>query len=42
MQRTPLRPGQTSLLAEHGLACHLESVRGDERREILLDFALTH
>jgi 7,8-dihydropterin-6-yl-methyl-4-(beta-D-ribofuranosyl)aminobenzene 5'-phosphate synthase len=41
VQRTPLRPGQTSLLAEHGLAYHLESVRGSERREILLDFALT-
>jgi 7,8-dihydropterin-6-yl-methyl-4-(beta-D-ribofuranosyl)aminobenzene 5'-phosphate synthase len=41
VQRTPLRPGQTSLLAEHGLAYHLESVRGTERREILLDFALT-
>ena len=41
VQRTPLRPGQTSLLAEHGLAYHLESVRGGERREILLDFALT-
>jgi len=41
VQRTPLRPGQTSLLAEHGLAYHLESVRGNERREILLDFALT-
>ncbi|MGH7323720.1 MAG: MBL fold metallo-hydrolase [Candidatus Rokuibacteriota bacterium] len=30
------------LMAEHGLAYHLESVRGQERREILLDFGLTH
>jgi 7,8-dihydropterin-6-yl-methyl-4-(beta-D-ribofuranosyl)aminobenzene 5'-phosphate synthase len=29
------------LLAEHGLAYHLESTRGSERREILLDFSLT-
>jgi 7,8-dihydropterin-6-yl-methyl-4-(beta-D-ribofuranosyl)aminobenzene 5'-phosphate synthase len=29
------------LLAEHGLAYHLESFRGPERAEILLDFALT-
>jgi 7,8-dihydropterin-6-yl-methyl-4-(beta-D-ribofuranosyl)aminobenzene 5'-phosphate synthase len=29
------------LLAEHGLAYHLESLRGQERREILLDFGLT-
>jgi 7,8-dihydropterin-6-yl-methyl-4-(beta-D-ribofuranosyl)aminobenzene 5'-phosphate synthase len=41
VQRTPLRRGQPTLLAEHGLAYHLESVRGAERREILLDFALT-
>ena len=40
VQRTPLGPGLT-LLAEHGLAYHLESVRGPERREILLDFSLT-
>src|SRR5579875_280861 len=44
VQRTPL-PYPTGsapmLLAEHGLAYHLESVRGQERREILLDFALT-
>src|SRR5262249_1114832 len=40
VQRTPLgKPG--TLLAEHGLAYHLESVRGSERREILLDFSLT-
>jgi 7,8-dihydropterin-6-yl-methyl-4-(beta-D-ribofuranosyl)aminobenzene 5'-phosphate synthase len=40
IQRTGLRPGGT-LLAEHGLAYHLESQRGAERREILLDFSLT-
>lgn len=40
VQRTPLTRG-SSLLAEHGLAYHLESTRGAERREILLDFALT-
>ena len=37
VQRTLLPPGRP-LLAEHGLAYHLESVRGPERREILLDF----
>ena len=37
VQRTLLPPGRP-LLAEHGLAYHLESVRGQERREILLDF----
>src|SRR5436190_22844977 len=37
VQRTPL-PGGRPLLAEHGLAYHLESIRGGERREILLDF----
>src|SRR5437667_11898090 len=42
VQRTPLaRRGEVPLLAEHGLAYHLESLRGGERREILLDFALT-
>ncbi len=40
VQRTPLGPGST-LLAEHGLAYHLESFRGSERRQILLDFSLT-
>jgi 7,8-dihydropterin-6-yl-methyl-4-(beta-D-ribofuranosyl)aminobenzene 5'-phosphate synthase len=40
VQRTPLTRGN-SLLAEHGLAYHLESVRGGEHREVLLDFALT-
>ena len=29
------------LLAEHGLAYHLESASGTERKEILLDFSLT-
>lgn len=39
VQRTPLGP--TTLLAEHGLAYHIESSRGAERREVLLDFSLT-
>ena len=39
VQRTPL--GATPLLAEHGLAYHLASVRGAEQQEILLDFSLT-
>src|ERR1700690_2614101 len=29
------------LLSEHGLAFHLQSFRGDEEKQILLDFALT-
>ena len=33
--------GVPSPAAEHGLAYHLESTRGSERREILLDFSLT-
>ena len=37
VQRT-LLPSGRPLLAEHGLAYHLESVRGPEQREILLDF----
>ena len=41
VQRAALRFGADALLAEHGLAYHLESVRGSERREILLDFSLT-
>lgn len=41
VQRTPLGAGGAPLLAEHGLAYHLESFRGGERREILLDFSLT-
>src|SRR5688572_15511119 len=40
VQRTRLSAGST-LLAEHGLAFHLDSNRGGDRREILLDFALT-
>jgi 7,8-dihydropterin-6-yl-methyl-4-(beta-D-ribofuranosyl)aminobenzene 5'-phosphate synthase len=40
VRRTPLNP-KASLLSQHGLAYHLESVRGAERREVLLDFALT-
>ena len=39
VQRTPVGPAP--LLAEHGLAYHVESHRGAERREILLDFSLT-
>ena len=31
-------PASRALLAEHRLAYHLESIRGPERREILLDF----
>src|SRR5688572_27214784 len=38
VQRTSPPP---TLLAEHGLAYHLASVRGEERKEILLDFAWT-
>lgn len=41
VQRTPLGAGGAPLLAEHGLAYHLESQRGSERREVLLDFSLT-
>jgi 7,8-dihydropterin-6-yl-methyl-4-(beta-D-ribofuranosyl)aminobenzene 5'-phosphate synthase len=40
VQRAPLN-AKSPLLAEHGLAYHLESQRGPERREILLDFSLT-
>ncbi|MEX2145829.1 MAG: MBL fold metallo-hydrolase [Candidatus Rokuibacteriota bacterium] len=40
VQRTRLAGGAT-LLAEHGLAFHLDSTRGGDRREILLDFSLT-
>ena len=39
VQRTPVGPAP--LLAEHGLAYHIESHRGAERREVLLDFSLT-
>ncbi len=44
VQRTPVPFPYGSgvmLLSEHGLAYHLESIRGAERKEILLDFALT-
>jgi 7,8-dihydropterin-6-yl-methyl-4-(beta-D-ribofuranosyl)aminobenzene 5'-phosphate synthase len=41
VERAGLRFGADALLAEHGLAYHLESVRGSERRQILLDFSLT-
>jgi 7,8-dihydropterin-6-yl-methyl-4-(beta-D-ribofuranosyl)aminobenzene 5'-phosphate synthase len=44
VQRTPIPwpPGsRPMLLTEHGLAYHLASVRGAERKEILLDFAWT-
>jgi 7,8-dihydropterin-6-yl-methyl-4-(beta-D-ribofuranosyl)aminobenzene 5'-phosphate synthase len=37
VQRAPY-PAARTLLAEHGLAYHLESSRGSESREILLDF----
>ena len=40
VQRTPLG-ADGALLAEHGLAYHLESLRGSERKEVLLDFSLT-
>jgi 7,8-dihydropterin-6-yl-methyl-4-(beta-D-ribofuranosyl)aminobenzene 5'-phosphate synthase len=44
VQRTPLPwpvGSRPMLLTEHGLAYHLASVRGAERKEILLDFAWT-
>jgi 7,8-dihydropterin-6-yl-methyl-4-(beta-D-ribofuranosyl)aminobenzene 5'-phosphate synthase len=41
VQRAPLVFGTEAVWAEHGLAYHLESLRGGERREILLDFSLT-
>lgn len=41
VQRAPLLFGVEAVSAEHGLAYHLESVRGAERREVLLDFSLT-
>jgi len=40
VQRAALDP-KGLLLFEHGLAYHLESVRGGERREMLLDFSAT-
>jgi 7,8-dihydropterin-6-yl-methyl-4-(beta-D-ribofuranosyl)aminobenzene 5'-phosphate synthase len=39
VQRLPLRT--TPPAAEHGLALHLDSFRGDERRQVLVDFGLT-
>jgi len=41
VQRVPFLPGVATPSAEHGLAYHLESLRGAERREVLLDFSLT-
>ena len=41
VQRAAFARSGDTLLSEHGLAYHLESLRGSERREILLDFALT-
>jgi 7,8-dihydropterin-6-yl-methyl-4-(beta-D-ribofuranosyl)aminobenzene 5'-phosphate synthase len=35
------RPRPPSLAAEHGLAYYLSSERDGERRQVLLDFALT-
>ena len=40
VQRAALNP-KAPLAAEHGLAYHLESFRGGEQRETLLDFSLT-
>jgi 7,8-dihydropterin-6-yl-methyl-4-(beta-D-ribofuranosyl)aminobenzene 5'-phosphate synthase len=33
--------GPTPPAAEHGLALHLDSYQGDQRRQVLLDFSLT-
>src|SRR2546428_3685881 len=41
IERPGLRFGADGMLAEHGLAYPLESVRGWERRQIRLDFSLT-
>jgi 7,8-dihydropterin-6-yl-methyl-4-(beta-D-ribofuranosyl)aminobenzene 5'-phosphate synthase len=41
VERTRASIGGASPAAEHGLAYHLESMHGSERREILLDFSLT-
>jgi 7,8-dihydropterin-6-yl-methyl-4-(beta-D-ribofuranosyl)aminobenzene 5'-phosphate synthase len=41
VQRAPLSFGVAAPVAEFGLAYHLESLRGAERREVLLDFSLT-
>jgi 7,8-dihydropterin-6-yl-methyl-4-(beta-D-ribofuranosyl)aminobenzene 5'-phosphate synthase len=39
--RTGLAPTARPLVSEFGLAYHLESFRGDERKAVLLDFART-
>jgi 7,8-dihydropterin-6-yl-methyl-4-(beta-D-ribofuranosyl)aminobenzene 5'-phosphate synthase len=41
VQRAAFARSGDTLLSEHGLAYHLESLRSSERREVLLDFALT-
>ena len=41
VQRAPFAFGVAAPVAEFGLAYHLESLRGAERREVLLDFSLT-
>ena len=41
VQRAPFSFGVATPVAEFGLAYHLESLRGAERREVLLDFSLT-
>jgi 7,8-dihydropterin-6-yl-methyl-4-(beta-D-ribofuranosyl)aminobenzene 5'-phosphate synthase len=41
VERGPRPSRVETLLAEFGLAYHLESMRGTERREVLLDFSLT-
>src|SRR5262249_38166701 len=41
VERVPFPRSGNTLLSEAGVADHLGSVRGSERREILLDFALT-
>src|ERR671930_2642853 len=41
VQRPAYPPRSLMPLSEHGLAYHLASIRGDERKEILLDFAWT-
>jgi 7,8-dihydropterin-6-yl-methyl-4-(beta-D-ribofuranosyl)aminobenzene 5'-phosphate synthase len=41
VERAPFSFGVETPLAEFGLAYHLESMRGAERREALLDFSLT-
>src|SRR5262245_53062314 len=41
VQRPPFVASGDTLLAQHGLAYHIEAARGAERRESLLEFALT-